>query len=176
MSKQALAAIALVLAFSGGLDAQPQPPAAPPAAPSMLPAPPTPEPTRRSTLKPDENTAKSVLGARIFTAKTGGANAAPWRPASPPGVRVAQLAQNDWDALRRSHDDIGDVADIVLTETGEARAVVLDVGGHLGLDEKAVAVDWADIGWMQDPSGNLFGVIHRTRDELESAPRFARAN
>ncbi|WP_204350114.1 PRC-barrel domain-containing protein, partial [Serratia marcescens] len=69
-------------------------------------------------------------------------------------------SEADWNALRENHDNVGDVDNIVLSNDGRVQQVVVGVGGFLGIGEKAVAVDWADINWMRDPTGRIFGIVY----------------
>src|SRR5690606_30162 len=48
---------------------------------------------------------------------------------------------------------IGDVNDIVLSPDGRAEAVVIGVGGFLGMGEKEVALDFARLNWSEREDG-----------------------
>jgi sporulation protein YlmC with PRC-barrel domain len=50
---------------------------------------------------------------------------------------------------------IGDVNEILIDASGNARAIVLGVGGFLGIGEKSVAVPFTAVEWvMERPAGN----------------------
>lgn len=68
---------------------------------------------------------------------------------------------------------IGDINDIILSSNGDAEAVIIGVGGFLGLGEKDVAVDFDRIGWVER-EGERRIVVDATREELESAPSYDR--
>jgi len=70
-------------------------------------------------------------------------------------------------------DAIGDVNDVVMTKDGRARAVVVGVGGFLGLGEKEVAVDFSRLNWVI-VDGDRRLMMDTTADELKSAPEFDR--
>ncbi len=77
----------------------------------------------------------------------------------------------------RSADDaeaIGDVNDIVISSNGDAEAVIIGVGGFLGLGEKEVAIDFKRVGWV-DRDGERWIVVDATKEELEAAPAYDRA-
>lgn len=69
---------------------------------------------------------------------------------------------------------IGDVNDVVINADGGAEALVIGVGGFLGLGEKDVAVGFDRISWS-DRDGERIIVVSATREELQAAPEFARA-
>jgi sporulation protein YlmC with PRC-barrel domain len=69
---------------------------------------------------------------------------------------------------------IGDVNDIVIAPNGSAEAVIVGVGGFLGIGEKDVAVDFSQISWV-DRDGDLWFVVEATKEELEGAPAFDRS-
>lgn len=69
---------------------------------------------------------------------------------------------------------IGDVNDIVLSPNGEAEAVVVGVGGFLGIGEKDVAVDFERIAWSER-DGTRWLTTEATKEELKNAPAFDRS-
>ena len=71
-------------------------------------------------------------------------------------------------------ESIGDVNDIVLSPNGEAEAVVVGVGGFLGIGEKDVAVDFERITWAER-DGTRWLTTNATKEELENAPAFDRS-
>lgn len=72
-----------------------------------------------------------------------------------------------------ANEDIGEVNDVILSEDGKVRAVILGVGGFLGIGEKDVAVDMNSIQMVQD--GNSMKLaINTTKDMLKAAPSYDR--
>ncbi|MCU0790282.1 MAG: PRC-barrel domain-containing protein [Nitratireductor sp.] len=69
---------------------------------------------------------------------------------------------------------IGDVNDIVISPNGTAEAVIIGVGGFLGLGEKDVAVDFSRVSWV-DRDGDRWFVVEANKEELEGAPAFDRS-
>lgn len=69
---------------------------------------------------------------------------------------------------------IGDVNDIVIAPNGSAEAVIVGVGGFLGIGEKDVAVDFSQVSWI-DRDGERWFVVEATKEELEAAPAFDRS-
>lgn len=68
---------------------------------------------------------------------------------------------------------VGDVNDIVMGSNGTAEAVVVGVGGFLGIGEKHVAVDFDSLNWVER-DGKLWLTMETTKEQLEQAPAFER--
>ncbi|RMA40819.1 PRC-barrel domain-containing protein [Rhodophyticola porphyridii] len=85
-------------------------------------------------------------------------------------MTVAADGERDWN-------DIGEINEVILTEGGDVAAVIVGVGGFLGIGEKDVAVDMSQINRVEEEgdSGNFFLVINASQEMLESAPEFTRA-
>ncbi|WP_071832342.1 PRC-barrel domain-containing protein [Pararhizobium antarcticum] len=69
---------------------------------------------------------------------------------------------------------VGDVNDVVINATGGAEALVIGVGGFLGIGEKDVAVNFDRVS-LSDRDGQRIIVISATKEELQAAPQFDRA-
>lgn len=68
-------------------------------------------------------------------------------------------------------ENIGSVNDIVLDAEGKAESVVIGVGGFLGIGEKNVAVDYAELDWAER-DGDRWIVAPMTREQIEALPAF----
>jgi sporulation protein YlmC with PRC-barrel domain len=68
---------------------------------------------------------------------------------------------------------IGEVNDFFVTNDGKVQAVVIGVGGFLGVGEKDVAVSMPSIQ-MQPDGENTKLVINATKEELTAAPTYDR--
>jgi len=67
--------------------------------------------------------------------------------------------------------NIGEIGDVVLT--GEKiDAVIIDVGGFLGIGEKPVAVGMDDLAFMADKDGNQYLYTTFTKEQLDAAPAY----
>ena len=77
-------------------------------------------------------------------------------------------------AVYDSNDDrIGEVKDLLLTADGVATQAVIDVGGFLGMGEKPVALDLAQIDILREDAGEEVRVyLTMTKEQLESLPAF----
>ena len=70
------------------------------------------------------------------------------------------------------NDNLGDIGEIVLSEDGKTDAVVIDVGGFLGIGEKPVAVAFEDLEFRADESGTLYVFTQFTEEQLEAATEY----
>src|SRR3954464_1314841 len=85
--------------------------------------------------------------------------------ASHSGQFMTHPQANQWRASKlvgvniygADHQKIGDVNDVLVDHTGKAEAVVIGVGGFLGIGEKDVAVPFSAIQWREN------------RDDLQTA-------
>jgi sporulation protein YlmC with PRC-barrel domain len=70
------------------------------------------------------------------------------------------------------NQDVGEVGDVVLTQDGQIDAIVVDVGGFLGIGEKPVAIAFDDLDIRRDENGNLVVFSAFTKDQLDGAPKY----
>lgn len=68
-------------------------------------------------------------------------------------------------------EDVGPVEDLVIDKDGQIVAIVVGVGGFLGLGEKRVAIGWDDVT-MSGRADEMELRIASTREALTSAPEF----
>ena len=69
-------------------------------------------------------------------------------------------------------DQIGTIVDLVVTPGVGISAVVIGVGGFLGIGTKDVAVDFAQLQWSQASDGTHRWVLATTAEALQAAPAF----
>lgn len=69
-------------------------------------------------------------------------------------------------------EQIGTIGDIVANPDGSFDAVVVDVGGFLGLGAKPVAVAFENLAFSSDTLGNRYLFINATREQLEAQPQY----
>lgn len=67
---------------------------------------------------------------------------------------------------------IGTIGDFVLDANGKIDAVVVDVGGFLGLGQKPVAVGFENLSFSVDANGNRYLFLNASRQVLEEQPPF----
>lgn len=70
-------------------------------------------------------------------------------------------------------EEVGNVSDLIIDRDGKVVAVVVSVGGFLGMGEKDVAIGWDEVS-RSGTSDERELRIDMTRDDLNSAPEFER--
>lgn len=70
---------------------------------------------------------------------------------------------------------IGTISAILMSPKGNADAIIVGVGGILGMGEKQVALNPANIDWTQE-DGDIRVMTTLTKDDLKSAPAFDRSS
>ncbi|WMT89843.1 PRC-barrel domain-containing protein [Pelagibacterium sp. H642] len=154
MYRKLLASTALALVVTGGAYAQEMAPADPAAAPA--------DPMMETPAAPAEAPEQELV-----TAEETGINADGWLATEIIGETIYNSTGDDAEA-------IGDVNDFVLDQNGEIGAVVVGVGGFLGIGQKNVAINWDELELAQDMDGNNRLVAAMTREQLEAAAEFNR--
>ena len=71
-----------------------------------------------------------------------------------------------------ANENVGDINDLVFDDKGAIKAVIIGVGGFLGMGEKDVAVPLEKITVTRDESNAVKLTIQASKEELENAPAF----
>jgi sporulation protein YlmC with PRC-barrel domain len=74
-----------------------------------------------------------------------------------------------------NEENIGEVGDLVLSQDGKIDAMIVNVGGFLGIGEKEVAVGLDKIEFMLDENGNRYVYTPFTQEQLEAQPEYDEA-
>ena len=82
------------------------------------------------------------------------------------------IGQPVYDSGAADANKLGDITDIVLNESGTAQAVIIGVGGFLGIGEKQVAVAYAALQKVVAADNTERFVVETTVEELTAAPDF----
>jgi sporulation protein YlmC with PRC-barrel domain len=72
----------------------------------------------------------------------------------------------------KAGETVGDIVDVVLKPNGQASAVILGVGGMLGLGEKNVAVPFDAVAIATDKDGKRSATVDAQKAALEAAPAY----
>lgn len=99
------------------------------------------------------------------------------------GMRVYRSDEVDaeeYEGVQEGWDDIGEINDVVFSRDGQVEAVLVDIGGFLGMGENQVAVDMDSLRFVSDSAtadqeNDFFLVLDAPRDALEGAPTYSRA-
>jgi hypothetical protein len=99
--------------------------------------------------------ASELIGTRIYAADT----------EMDAGMTAPAGASADWD-------DIGEINDVVLSMDGQVRAVIIGVGGFLGIGERDVAISLDSLAAIveDDDPDVVFLVVNATKEQIEAAP------
>jgi sporulation protein YlmC with PRC-barrel domain len=133
------------------------------------------------------NTAQAPSVSSPGTAPSSTAQATP--PSSAPSSDVASAggsnfitdqADNQYlasnlmgkDVQDASGNKIGSIKDVLFDDQGKMAAVVIGVGGFLGIGEKSIAISFAQVKPTKDANGNVMMSSMVTQDDLNSAPTF----
>ncbi len=68
---------------------------------------------------------------------------------------------------------IGSIGDVLTNENGSFDAVIVDVGGFLGLGAKPVAVGFDNLTFSADTFGNRYLFLNASREQLEAQPEYS---
>lgn len=183
MSRSLFLTASVVAVLTTGALAQtqtaPTPPAATPA--PMDPARPATRAAQPTvSLSTNEFTANKLIGIAIYAPKPDAASATPADPtttASTAPSAASPFAQTpvsdeQWRAMRDRYDSIGKIDDLVIGADGRISHAVVGVGGFLGIGEKKVALELRDVKLMRSSDGTVFGVVMRTKQQLQDMPTF----
>jgi sporulation protein YlmC with PRC-barrel domain len=158
MKKLASAAVLLLFVSASALaqppSETPQPPPSAPEAAKPEAAPPSPP----EAIQPDQPSPEA-------------AQPTPSTPEAAPGESVSvteYYKQNVYDA---SDNAIGEVSDVLLDKDGHVTAMILSVGGFLGLGAKYVSVPFNALR-VTEKDGKRSLVMDTTKDALMSAPGY----
>jgi len=93
-------------------------------------------------------------------------------------VDMGQLRADDLigsDVYGANDENLGNVGDILLTEEGSFDAIIVDVGGFLGMGAHEVALGLDNVEFMRDQNENWYVYTGYTEDQLEAAPAYDEA-
>lgn len=101
---------------------------------------------------------------------TGAIDRSTLQQAQPDQIRSEELTGT---AVYGTDDQkIGEIGDVVLTPEGDVDALIVDVGGFLGVGEKEVAIGMDNLAFMTDEDGDYYLFTDFTKEELEKQPAY----
>jgi PRC-barrel domain len=91
----------------------------------------------------------------------------------------AAIDAEEYAGVQDGWNDIGEINDVILTRDGKVDAVLLDIGGFLGMGERQVALGMENIRFVADSAtaedvNDFFLVVNADRTVLEAAPEYMR--
>jgi len=81
------------------------------------------------------------------------------------------IGESVYNGTSDNAESIGKVSDVVFDANGQAKSVVIGVGGFLGIGAKNVAFDYGKLQWAER-NGDRWLVARTTKDELTAQPEF----
>ncbi|WP_371348762.1 PRC-barrel domain-containing protein [Ancylobacter sp. IITR112] len=160
---------------------------APAVAFAQSPAPETTTPPAASPVQPDAGNPQAPAAEMPATTPTPGtagstdsaapAASAAATPAAPKFISAQSAGQ--WlgsdlmgtEVVTANDEKLGSISDVIVEREGEIIAVVIDVGGFLGIGAKPVAVSFESLTATPTDDGEKV-VVSLTKEELNSAPEF----
>lgn len=114
--------------------------------------------------------ASDVIGATIYAPR---ADASDGTRRADGDRRADGMTRGAWDD--DAWENVGEITDALITEDGDVVAVLVDIGGFLGIGAKTVAMSLDSLSMHRDPDGDADDVritVDLTREQLENAPEF----
>ena len=71
-----------------------------------------------------------------------------------------------------ANESIGSINEVVLSNDGKVAAVVIGVGGFLGMGEREVAVNYDSLRLSRDSNDKTVVALDATKDSLKAAPEW----
>lgn len=85
------------------------------------------------------------------------------------------IGESAYNGTGADAENIGQVVDLVISDDGNVEAIVVGVGGFLGIGQKEVALEYDLVEWAEQPEGERRLVVPASREALESLPDFDRS-
>ncbi|SPH23487.1 hypothetical protein DEA8626_02550 [Defluviimonas aquaemixtae] len=90
----------------------------------------------------------------------------------------AAIEGEAYEGVQEGWEDVGEVNDVILSRDGSVEAVLVDIGGFLGIGERQVALDMGALRFVSDDStpdddADYFLVMSASRANLEEAPEYS---
>lgn len=132
---------------------------------------PAPSTTQQDTTKSPSTTTPGMTtpGTKTPSANQAASGQPQWYSHQPNEIRASKLIGTN--VVNTANESVGEINDVMLTKDGQVAAVIVGVGGFLGMGERNVAVDFKSLQTRQD-GDNLQLVMNTTKESLKSAPEW----
>lgn len=116
--------------------------------------------------------ASELIGHDVYARRTPEAGDAQTTTGTEGMTEMTTMARADLDNM----DNIGQINEIVLSADGSVRALVIGVGGFLGMGEQDVAVTIDQVTFASDPddASEMYVVVNTGADMLKTSPAYQR--
>jgi sporulation protein YlmC with PRC-barrel domain len=72
--------------------------------------------------------------------------------------------------VNTANETVGNINEVVLSKEGKVAAIIVGVGGFLGMGEHEVAMNYNSLKFAKDANGRDFINVNATKDQLKAAP------
>jgi sporulation protein YlmC with PRC-barrel domain len=176
MKRFAIPAISLAALMASGVAfAQTTPDQKPVEQQKQAPLTPDPSQTGQSSEKPKDTMAQQPVKPKDTTAQqpaqpaNATATAAVTVDASKAVLATSFIGSSVYTA---TNENVGDINDLIFDDKGSIQAVIIGVGGFLGMGEKDVALPLNKITVTREESNAIKLTVQASREELDQAPAF----
>jgi sporulation protein YlmC with PRC-barrel domain len=127
--------------------------------------------------------ATTAIALALATSGVSAQQTAPAAPAVTGGQSAQILTTMPSEAITVTHwykqnvydpgdNKIGEIMDVLIDKDGKIQALIVGVGGFLGIGEKDVAVTFNSVQFKTKDNNKWYAVMNTTKDALKSAPGF----
>ena len=88
------------------------------------------------------------------------------------GTEVAASDLLSQKVKNPANETVGDINDLSIGRDGKIAAVIIGVGGFLGMGEKNVSLPYDQLTFSRDANGYLVVTANITKESLQSAPEW----
>jgi hypothetical protein len=129
----------------------------------------------QTTPQQDTPTPPAKVAPPSTTAPGPGSSAAQTQWATPPagGIRTSELIGTT--VKNAAGETVGDINEIVLGSDGKVAAVIVGVGGFLGIGEREVAVTFESLKLARGSDQRTTATLNATKEALKAAPQWKRS-
>jgi hypothetical protein len=78
----------------------------------------------------------------------------------------------DAAVVNAANESVGDINDVLIDRDGKVAAVIVGVGGFLGMGEKDVALPYDQLTFAKDGDAKLVVGTSATKESLQTAPEY----
>ena len=104
------------------------------------------------------------------TTTTPGSTQPSWYTHQAGEIRASKLIGTS--VKNTANEDIGDINEVVLSKDGKVAAVVVGIGGFLGIGEREVAISFDSLRMSTDSNQNTVLTVNATKESLKAAPQW----
>jgi sporulation protein YlmC with PRC-barrel domain len=94
-------------------------------------------------------------------------------------VKTGDLSAHDLIGKRvynTANENIGEIEDLILDNGHDLKAIIVGVGGFLGVGERDVAIAPSSMTIQKQTDGSERVIVAATKDNLKNAPEFKRSS